>query len=284
MIRSLPFHSIRLLVFLVSYRLPALSLLSVAQGELNLTGASNCTAADFDAYLQFSNGPGDYYAIVVNKRNVSNHPCVLDGPMYGPSFVPDRNAGEKPFALCYDCENRLPNGQYPIIPPLTLGPGQAALQTFRWKAKPTVATVSCVQPKWMSGPVLVVAPSLLKQVCSDIEVSRFILAKPPDTDPNEERPDSGQGPVFQLTSAKRKYYTGEMFSLRLSVSPSASQMLATPENCPMLYLRQRSPDGATRIDEVQPLAFKGCGQPVLGHPLGDWQSGFEIDSGANSRW
>jgi hypothetical protein len=39
-----------------------------------------------------------------------------------------------------------------------------------------------------------------------------------------------------------------------------------------------------RIDEVQPLAFKGCSQAALGYESGDWKSGFDLDSGANSRW
>lgn len=159
-----------------------LSLSSLGQESgINTSGASNCTIADFDTYLSFANEPNNYYAIIINKRNISSHPCAFDAPMYGPTFYPDRVPGDRPFALCYDCENRLANGQYPVVRALTLAPGQVLRQTFRWKTLPQSDETRCFQPKWMSGPGLLVAPSLIKQICSDIEVSRFSL--PPTSDP-----------------------------------------------------------------------------------------------------
>ncbi|MGA2135997.1 MAG: hypothetical protein ABSH50_27220 [Bryobacteraceae bacterium] len=251
----------------------SLPLPSLGQAGLNLTGASNCTQADFDSDVQFLNGPGDYFAVVVEKRNISSHPCVFDGPMYGPTFYPDRVPGNPPFALCYDCENRLPNGQSPPNPPLTLELGQVARQAFRWRTTPPNETVRCLQPGWMSGPILLVAPSLLKRICSDIDVGRFSLAA-----------DGERIPGFELTSDRTKYYEGERFSVRVTPIRPGTGAPPNAESCPTLYLRERSPDGTTRIDEVQPLAFKGCRNRALGHNPGDWQSGFELDSGANSRW
>lgn len=241
---------------------------------LNLTGASNCTAADFDISVQFLNGPADSFAVVADKRNISSHSCVFDGPMYGPSFVPDRVPGNPPFALCYDCENSAPNGQSPRHPLLTLTPGQVARQVFLWRTAPPIETVKCLQPHWMSGPILLVAPSLLKKVCSDIEVGRFSLAV--DSEPIVPR--------FALTSDRSTYYEGEHFSVRVALFQPDPEARSNEEICPTLYLRQRSPDGETRIDEVQPLAFKGCRNIVLGHQPGDWHSGFDLDSGANSKW
>jgi hypothetical protein len=130
--------------------------------------------------------------------------------------------------------------------------------------------------------VLLAAPSLLKHVCSDIEVSRFSLAALEATQ-MESREDD-RGPIFRLTTDRGLYYEGEAFSLRLSRAHASTQTSERGDGCPTLFLRQRSPDGETRIDEVQPLAFKNCGRPVLGHEPGDWQSGFDLDSGANSRW
>lgn len=61
-----------------------LPLPSAAPGTgLNLSGASNCTVADFDAYVQFVNGPNDRYPTVIHKRNISSHPCVFDGTRKG---------------------------------------------------------------------------------------------------------------------------------------------------------------------------------------------------------
>ncbi len=246
-----------------------------AQAGLNLTGASNCTAVDFDTTLKFTNGPGDYYDIVIDKRNISRRTCVFDGPMYGPSMVYDQVPGFEPIGICYDCENRLSNGQYPVLHPLPIDPGQAARQVFRWKTTSSKDGKPCVQPKWTADPVLLVAPSLLKPICSDVEVSRFSLV--PSVDPTLT-------PQLNLTSDKDTYYQGEFFSLRISRAESGSQSPSEGERCPTLYLRERSPDGTTRIDEVKPLSFKSCEPYALGHQPGDWQSGFEIDSGANRRW
>jgi hypothetical protein len=279
-------HSDRIEVatFLVFGSLLFFPLLSGAQETgVNTTGASNCTIADFDTNLSFANEPNNYYAIVVNKRNISNHDCVFDAPMYGPSFVPDRVPGDHPFTPCYDCEHR-PNGQYPLIPPLTLHSGQTIRQKFRWKTLPPSEATRCVQPKWMSGPVLLVAPSLIKQICSDIEVSRFSLVPNSDSVASEsETKGAPPAPELKISSDKRTYYAGEIFFLRVVGTEYSDQAAAKKDTCPILYLRERSPNGATRIDEIQPLAFKGCSR-VLGHEPGDWQSGFELDSGANSRW
>jgi len=210
---------------------------------------------------------------------------VFDAPAYGPTFYPDRVPGDRPFALCYDCENRLPNGQYPVVRRLTLAPGLVVQQTFRWKTSPSTELTRCLQPKWMSGPALLVAPSLIKQICSDIEVSRFSLVPTSDHTATETQ-IKGVPPVhgFKLSSDKDTYYAGEGFPLRVLSTAASDQAPAKPDSCPALYLRERSPNGATRIDEVQPLAFKGCPQANLGHESGDWQSGFELNSGANSKW
>ncbi len=116
---SFRFCSLVVLRLLAISGLFLMALPASAQPGMNLTGASNCTAADFDTTVQFLNGPGDSYSIVVNKRNLASHPCVFDGPMYGPSIVPDRLEGDKPFGLCYFCDERLPNGQVPMTPPLS---------------------------------------------------------------------------------------------------------------------------------------------------------------------
>lgn len=130
---------------------------------LNMSGASNCVEADFDAYLQFLNGPADYYTIVIDKRNISGQSCIFDGNLPRPSFAPDRVPGDLPFELCTACEDRTPNGQYRTRAPITLDPGQIARQTFRWKTTPVNGSEHCLQPNWMSGPVLVDAHSLLKE-------------------------------------------------------------------------------------------------------------------------
>ncbi len=248
----------------------------------NLTGSSNCAASDFDLSVQFRNGPADYYGIVLNQRNLSSHPCVLDGPVYGPSFVPDRVSGQPPFKECYECELRMPNRRLPQDPPLILKPGQTAQHMFRWKTTPAEGVGMCLQPQWVGVQVLLVAPSLLKQVCADYEVSQFSLVTSPGSD--GQSLNAPQGVTFDLAASKSTYDLGEPFSLRLALAQPSPEPPSKAEGCPTLYLKQRSPDGDTRIDEVKPLAFKGCPHVVLGHQPGDWWSGFDLDSGANSKW
>jgi hypothetical protein len=255
-----------------------------AQPGLNTTGASNCTEADFDTSVQFLNGPGEQFALVIQKRNLANHACVFDGPTYGPSLVPDRIEGQKPISLCYFCEDRLPNGQIPVRSPITVEPGRVALQTFRWKTKTADESIPCLNLKWMAGPILLVTPSLLKPVCSDIDVSRFTLEADSNSEATRNPTPLASAPAFELSAERGLYYTGEFFSLKLTPIAGTAAIVPNPENCPMFYLRERSPDGATRIDEVKPMTSVGCKTFMPGrHPINS-ESSFEIDSGANSRW
>jgi len=245
---------------------------------VNRSVSSNCDVDDFETKLQFFNGPGDYFKIAVYMRNIADHPCDFNGDLNGaPGFVPDRVEGHEPVKICFGCEERPPDGSQPRVTLGSLEPGQVARQIYRWHTTPQSAAVPCLQPKWMSGTTLIIAPSLIKPVCSEVEVSRFTLA------PAEENSDPGDRKL-QLTADRNEYYEGE--SIALHVSGAGAGLTESPEKdgCPSLFLWQRSPDGATRLDEVQPYAFKGCKPVFLGHELGDWRSGFELDSGANSRW
>src|SRR5579871_562464 len=255
------------------------SWLASAQG-INTTGASNCTEADFDTNLKFVNGPGDYYQLVVEKKNISGHPCLFDGPTYGPSFVPHRVPGHDPVALCYFCEDRTPDGRVPMVAPVSANPDQVVRQTFRWKTT-SANGEPCLVAQWMSGPILLVAPSLLRPICSQVEVSRFSIEEQAAAQADSALHDQ---PEFELTASKSQYNIGESFSLRVRRASTGHPAALNDYDCPTLYVRERSPDGGTRIDEDQPYAFKGCGKPVLGYREGDWKSGFDLPSGVNSKW
>lgn len=99
----------------------------------------------------------------------------------------------------------------------------------------------------------------------------------------DQSADGGHEFEFKLTSNKSTYYKGERFSLHLT-GPQPDLQRSGDGACPTLYLRERSPNGQTRIDEIQPLAFNGCPGAVRGREPGNWQRGFELESGANSRW
>jgi hypothetical protein len=85
-----PIEVAKILVLAFSSLL-SLSSASLAQGSVvNSMGASNCPTADFDTSLNFASEPSNYYAIIVDKQNISSHSCIFDGPVYGPTFYPDR--------------------------------------------------------------------------------------------------------------------------------------------------------------------------------------------------
>jgi hypothetical protein len=90
-------------------------------------------------------------------------------------------------------------------------------------------------------------------------------------------------PAFEISSAKQSYYGGESFYLHVKVLDSGLAPNLR-ENCPLLQLRHRSPNGETRTDEIPPVAFAGCKWKRMGAAVGDWQNGFDLDAGARSRW
>jgi hypothetical protein len=284
-------HAQRKRIAVLACTLPAFMLLSFptpAKSQTHEPSASEappaCTVVDLDITVRFGNEetkavstqkePSSVQVVTVQKRNISGHLCTFEQPINGPNFTPDRAEGEEPFTV-----NQIP------FSPLKLEPGQAARQTWRWRSNMPDVGRSCFEPKWMWGPPLVVAPSLLKPVCSNIDLSPWSVVDAPHS-PGESDASSSDAEVFafKLTADKHVYDIGEWFPLHLSLD-QASGSPAPREDCPTLYLRERSPDGATRIDEMKPLAFKGCKSHGFGMEIrGDWQSGFVLDSGANSRW
>lgn len=94
---------------------------------------------------------------------------------------------------------------------------------------------------------------------------------------------SNEQPAFEITSAKQSYYDGERFYIHVKVL-DVSLAPNLRENCPVLKLWHRSPNGETRTDEVAPMAFAGCKWKAMGEAVGDWQTGFDLDAGAHTRW
>jgi len=256
-----------------------------AQGTpMNLTGASNCTSADLDVHFQFANGPGDNYTIIATEQNISGHACIFNGPAYGLTVVHDPNPPSNRFETASGIDVSYPKGPEPKTPP-TAEPGQFIRQTFRWRTSPQEGGKPCVQPAWMSGAFLLVVPSLLKNVCSDIEMSRFVLLTSKDlAQDGEQSANERQSPVFVLSSDKSTYNQGESFSLRLALAQPGSLSSSEEQKCPALYLQVRSPDGFTRLDEADPRSFNGCPNSAVGVQPGDWRSGFEINSGVRNKW
>lgn len=244
-----------------------------------------CKVANLDSNVSFFNA--DTYSIVAfDLQNVSERPCVPQPSVAFPQFDAKQLGDTKPFELCIDCEDRLPNGRYRGYDPMVLNPGDFAHQTYQWKTVAPNETIKCLQLNGLFAPVLVAGPALLKPVCSEIAISRtypgvFVVPAQEGQTP----PDESQGSeLLTLSSSKARYYQDEMFSLHVGLASPPVQ-LPSGEECPVLFLRERSPDGGTRLDAVHPSGFKTCKSFWLsGNRNADWQSGFEVDSGVSSRW
>jgi hypothetical protein len=287
--RFLPFSPILfgvLAAFIPLHSRPASSVHSPARAFVDPV---YCTPADFDASLQFFNGPESYFTIILDERVISSQPCVFDHSIPAPSFIFNQTYVNPPFVtvICQECDDHLPEGQHLIFAPTVLNPDQHVQQTIRWKTSPASDAESCSQPNWMEQPVVLTTPILLKKVCSNIEFSRFrIITSPVPAPPQDQPQNDGHGPAFMLTSSKSSYYARESFDLHVSLAQPNLQSPPKQGSCPTLFMKQRSPDGRTRIDEVRPVVFKGCRTFTLGreHESGDWDSGFNLDSGASSLW
>lgn len=252
----------------------------------------DCTRADFDTSVQFRDGPGATYSIVIVRRSIVGHACTLpDSSEEMPTITVEGLEGQpNSIKYCYPCEYREPNGMYRVHPSVTVRPGAVITQRVGWRTQPATPDTLCVQPKWIGGPVFVVAPERLKPICSEVQVSWFNAAESnslptlSDVVPSElAHVAEEERPAFRITSSKESYYSEEHFYIHVEVLDQELQPNLR-ENCPVLELRHRSPDGDTRTDELFPEAFTTCKGKVMGAAVGDWRRGFDLDAGAQSRW
>ncbi|MGC1414074.1 MAG: hypothetical protein WA817_02245 [Candidatus Acidiferrum sp.] len=285
------FSSLNLLGFIATVGLLALAPSAHAQAqEVQIPGTDTtfpvCKPADLDTNVSFFHAPKNYFTVAFDMQNISESACVPDPQIGMPMFEVQPGKEIKPFALCSDCEDRLPNGEYRVYSPVVLNPAEVAHQTFRWKTAAPSEAVTCLKLSALFGPVLVVAPPLFPQVCSEIEVSRTHAGPfaPPSAKGEPQTEEVQSGEVFVLSSSKPRYYQDEGFTLHVGLaSPGAGA--PSGEDCPTLFLRVKSPDGATRFDAARPSGFKTCKSFTWGADRDrDWQSGFEVDSGVRSRW
>ena len=241
-----------------------------------------CKLADLDSSVSFFSVDTDFI-VAFNLQNISESPCVPQPSVAFPQFHQGQVGEATPFDLCTDCEDRLPNGQYRVHDPVVLSPGETGHQTYRWKTVPATETVKCLRLRALFTPVLIVAPTLFKEVCSEIAVSRtYVGAFVP---PKDERHSNGvpEDQPFVLSSGKARYYQNEIFTLHVGLVNWL--LIHPPRKMPHTLPARKIPDGDTRFDEVSPSGFKMCKSFRLGADRNaDWHSGFEVESGVLSRW
>jgi hypothetical protein len=125
----------------------------------------------------------------------------------------------------------------------------------------------------MKHPILLVSKSLLKPICSAVDVVGYrsglgdVTARDTERSPRERE--------LTLRAERTTYYTDEWFAFQTDPQPSAKD--AAPVN----LLQERGPGGDTRLDEVQAGVLRGI---VSSRHQSLSQEPAEIDSGARSRW
>ena len=256
-----------------------LILITVGSGRAQVPA---CKATDLQVSFHVYNDANSVERIILLTHNVSGHNCLLTAS-YPPSFVPVQQPNGPRIDLCQSCADRLPGGKEQAKLPLLLAAGGFAHQTFRYSTSSDGSGAGCVQAGWMSTianddmkhAILLVSKSLLKPICSAVDVVGYRLGQGDVTTletepPNRERP-------LTLRAERTTYYTDEWFALQ------TDSQLAAKSTAPVLLLQERSSEGETRLDEVQAGTMRRLGSPRRQADNRD-HSFAEIDSGAHSRW
>jgi hypothetical protein len=240
---------------------------------------AKCTKADLSIHFGFFRGPQESFNLSVLGQNVSGRACTFDGFIFYPSVVPPYDSPPRDPAKgaawpeCKDCKYDQRNGEYfdshPLVPP-----GSVVSKVFRWKTVPSPGPVGCLDGQWISAPsYLLVTPSFLKNICSDIAVVSVDVFPMPS--PEGSTPGAASG-LLQASAPKSTFNDREMFSLRVS-----DERLDEYKN---LFVWHRNPDGETRIDEVTARPTDGTGDNGILDGKHEPMREFEVDSGAGYRW
>jgi hypothetical protein len=256
--------------------------------EPTATTLSGCRAPDFDVNFQLINGPSEKFTVAFEMRNITGRACILDRGSYGtngsPTFPDRTKPWGKVFVLASDSNARVWGNEGVVGPTAAvLQPGKSAYFRIGWKTKPMVKDDPCIQPIAVNWPVLIVAPSLFKPLCSEIEVSSFA----------QDEDEIGQSSNFQmlsLASEKSTYYEGEKPLLHASLYGADADGSVSKDTRPTVYVRQRASDGTTEFRATGPLPRRGCAEPgsgtgssehaVITAPVFeeiDWKKGFDLD-------
>jgi hypothetical protein len=265
-------------VFAILIGIPTRMLLAQNNGATS-PEIANCTKADLAIHFGFFRGPQDSLNLSVLGQNVSGRACLFDGYIFYPSVVPPYDSPPRDPAKgaawpeCKDCKYDQRNGEYfdshPLVPP-----GAVVRKVFRWKTVPSPGPVGCLDAQWISAPsYLLVTPSFLKNICSDIAVVSVDVFPMPG--PEGSTPGAASG-LLQVSAPKSTFNDREIFSLRVSGDRH--------DEYRHLFVWHRNPDGETRMDEVTAKAATGTANNEFLDGKPEAMREFEVNSGAGYRW
>jgi hypothetical protein len=240
-----------------------------------------CVAADLDKNFQFMDEPGDVTRLTLSVTNISKTTCLLGRPNY-PCFVDQNQPNRRQVDYCDRCKEPIPGGELPSNAPIQLEPNGAAHQTLRWRTVAAKDSPACIQIAWISASsedmkhaFLLVTPSLIKAVCSPVDVVGYLPGPSAVPTIGAKQSPRSQASIVQLSALRQVYYQDERFELHAEMERDAGK-LGTTTQCPSFFLRERSPDGNARIDEIAPRDVNcSDSQNVI-------KANF--DAGALSRW
>jgi hypothetical protein len=240
-----------------------------------------CAATDLDTDFQFMDEPGDVTRLTLSVRNTSKTPCLLGRPHY-PYFVDQSQSNRKQVDYCDRCKEPIPGGEPPSDAAIKLEPNDAAHETLRWRTATAKDSPACIRTSSISvssedmkHAFLLVTPSLIRPVCSPVDVVGYLpgLSASPTTETTQS--SRSQTGSLQLSASRPIYYQDERFKLHAEMQLGTAKPGAATQ-CPTFFLRESSPDGNTRIDEIDPRNLN-CyeSQNVIKA---------DFDAGALSRW
>jgi len=272
--------SLNLLLLLIAFFIPAHCLR--AQGN----PAPPCTAADLDTSFRFGNYPPSTYIVAVLSRNISGHLCVLANHT-APTFYDQR--AQLPVGVNLDPASA-------NSPSTLLHPDATAHQTIRWSTSAPAGAPDCQKASVLNvpanndtrHPAQLVAPSLLPTICSQVAVDGYALGPTYGDDDSQPSRYQPRDAAIHLSSGIAIYHPGESFVLRAeSAAPSPGPLGRASARCPTFFLRQRTFEGATRVEEfhtpqIRCIQTMGSGAsqpfvtttfdavaPIQGNTLGD---------------
>jgi hypothetical protein len=205
-----------------------------------------CKAADVDATFAFIESQ-DSESLAVVYRNISRQACNPGGPI-GPGFGNFREGHSVSTKDCFDCAQGEPYSGQMVQ---SLDRGAVAHVLYRWKSRNEESS-SCAETGLLNTYVgrdtqhqfLVVAPSLITHVCSDVSVSSFLAG-------DVSNAGSGIGERLNLGIERNEHYRGEPFVLHVRAEDANRALSLDEDSCPKLFLRTRASSGDTRFEEIR---------------------------------
>lgn len=120
------------------------------------------------------------------------------------------------------------------------------------------------------------------EVCSTTQVSPFSIL--PKENAIRLLEDGGTAKSLKLTAERDIYNVGQRIRFRLEVEESDTGALSIEQECPLLFERVRSPEGLTRIEQVEAARNTDCKLEGASKLSSKRIVTLDVNSGHNNRW